>query len=219
MNIILSPSILNANFLRLEQQIELLNSSEADWIHLDIMDGVFVPNISVGQSVVTAIRTVSKKPLDVHLMIVNPERYIDDFVLAGSSIVTVHYEASIHLHRTIQYIKSKGVKAGVAINPHTPVSALEEIIGDVDLVLNMTVNPGFGGQKLIEGSVDKIKRLKELVLAKNSKAIIQVDGGVDLSNIQSLINAGADAFVAGSSIFKSSNPLEVIASMKGMKVG
>ncbi len=216
MSIILSPSILNANFLELGKEINLLNSSSADWIHLDIMDGSFVPNITIGQPIVRAIRKVAQKPLDVHLMIVNPDRFIDDFIDAGANILTVHFEACTHLHRTIQHIKSKGVKAGVAINPHTPVKNLEEIIKDADLILNMTVNPGFGGQKLIEGSFEKVKRLKELILSKNSKALIEIDGGVELSNIKMFSESGVNVFVAGSSIFKSKNPLETINQMKGI---
>lgn len=214
MSIILSPSILNANFLDLNKEIELLNSSSADWIHLDIMDGSFVPNITFGQPIVKTIHKISKKPLDVHLMIVKPDRFIDEFIDAGAKIITVHFEACTHLNRTIQHIKSRGIKAGVAINPHTPVSCLEEVICDVDLVLNMTVNPGFGGQKLIESSFEKVKRLKELITSKNSKALIEVDGGVELSNIKKFIDAGVDVFVAGSSIFKAKNPLEVINQMK-----
>jgi ribulose-phosphate 3-epimerase len=214
MGLIISPSILNSNFVNLHDEINMLNASEADWIHLDVMDGVFVPNITIGQPVVAAIHKISRKPLDVHLMIVDPDRYIDDFAMAGAANITVHFEACIHLHRTIQYIKQKGLKAGVAINPHTPVQELEEIIADVDLILNMTVNPGFGGQKFIGSSYEKILRLKELILKKNSKSLIEVDGGVDLNNASKLKDAGVDIIVAGSSIFKSSSPSETIRKFK-----
>ncbi len=214
MGLIISPSILNSNFINLQQEINMLNVSEADWIHLDIMDGVFVPNITIGQPVVAAIHKISKKPLDVHLMIIDPDRYIDEFAEAGASNITVHIEACNHLHRTIQYIKQKGLKAGVAINPHTPVQYLEEIINETDLVLNMTVNPGFGGQKFIEASYSKIIRLKELILKKNSKSLIEVDGGIDLNNAKKLIDAGVDIIVAGSAIFNSSSPSDTILKFK-----
>jgi ribulose-phosphate 3-epimerase len=217
MGLIISPSILNSNFVNLQGEIDMLNASEADWIHLDIMDGVFVPNITIGQPVVAAIHKISLKPLDVHLMIVDPDRYIDDFAMAGAANITVHFEACTHLHRTIQYIKQKGLKAGVAINPHTPVQELEEIIADADLILNMTVNPGFGGQKFIESSYEKILRLKELILKKNSKSLIEVDGGVDLNNVKKLKEAGIDIIVAGSSIFKSPSPSETISKFKSIE--
>jgi ribulose-phosphate 3-epimerase len=216
MSIILSPSILNADFLNLGREIDMINSSPADWIHLDIMDGSFVPNITIGQPIVGAIHKIAKKPLDVHLMIMQPGRFIDEFIEAGAEILTVHYEACIHLNRTINYIKSKGIKAGVAINPHTTIHVLEEIISDVDLVLNMTVNPGFGGQKLIKNSIDKVKRLKDLILSKNSNALIEIDGGVELSNLKTFYSAGVDAFVVGSAIFKSDNPYETIRKMKNL---
>jgi len=215
MSVILSPSILNADFLNLQQNIELLNKSQADWIHLDIMDGVFVPNITFGQPVVAAIKKVSKKPLDIHLMVVDPDKLIDSFIEAGADLITVHYESCKHLNRTINYIKSKGIKAGVAINPHTPVAVLEEIIRDVDIVLNMTVNPGFGGQKFINNSVEKIKRLKELIIKSNSKALIQIDGGVDLSNIKMLSGIGVDIFVVGSAIFNTGDIITTINKLKG----
>lgn len=214
MSCILSPSILNSDFLNLQRSVELINNSASDWVHLDVMDGVFVPNISIGQSIVATVGNTCKKPLDVHLMIIDPDRYLESFIEAGAKILTVHYEACNHLNRSINFIKSKGIKAGVAINPHTPVSVLEEIINDVDLVLNMSVNPGFGGQKLITGSFDKIKRLKELILKKNSRALIQVDGGVDLTNYRELIDCGVDSLVVGSAIFKSNNPEDVITKMK-----
>jgi ribulose-phosphate 3-epimerase len=214
MGLIISPSILNSNFINLQREIEMLNASEADWIHLDIMDGVFVPNISFGQHIVAAIHAISKKPLDVHLMIIDPDRYIDEFAAAGASNITVHFEACNHLFRTIQYIKQKGLRAGVAINPHTPVQELEEVLSEIDLILNMTVNPGFGGQSFIESSYEKIIRLKELIIKKNSKALIEVDGGVDLKNAKLLKNAGVDIIVAGSSIFKSQSPRDTIKKFK-----
>jgi len=214
MSFILSPSILNSDFANLGREIEMLNSSDADWIHLDIMDGIFVPNITIGQPIVETIRAIATKPLDVHLMIINPYRFIEDFAKAGAYMLTVHYEACNHLHRTVENIKLNGMKAGIAINPHTPVNILEEIISDVDLVLNMTVNPGFGGQKFIESSYDKIKRLKELILRKNSKALIEVDGGIDLSHSKKLLDSGVDVVVVGSAIFKSKSPAETIKKFK-----
>jgi ribulose-phosphate 3-epimerase len=216
MSFILSPSILNSDFVNLSHEIKMLNSSEADWIHLDVMDGIFVPNISIGQPVVEAIHAIATKPLDVHLMIINPYRFIEDFAKAGAYMLTVHYEACTHLHRTVEQIKSNGMKAGIALNPHTPVNVLEELIADVDLILNMTVNPGFGGQKFIDTSYDKIKRLKELILSKNSKALIEVDGGIDLSHSKKLMEAGVDAVVAGTAIFKSKSPIETIRKFKEM---
>jgi ribulose-phosphate 3-epimerase len=218
MSLILSPSILNSDFLDLRANVEMLNKSKADWIHLDIMDGNFVPNISIGLPIVSAISSIASKPLDVHLMIVNPDRYIDDFIEAGAKILTVHYEACTHLNRTVEYIKSKGVKAGVAINPHTPVSVLEEVLPYADLILNMTVNPGFGGQKLVEGSFDKIKKLKELILKKNANTLIEIDGGVDFNNIRKFCEVGVDAIVAGSLIFKSEDPLRTIEDIKETKI-
>jgi ribulose-phosphate 3-epimerase len=214
MSFILAPSILNSDFVNLSHEIKMLNSSEADWIHLDVMDGIFVPNITIGQPIVAAIHAIATKPLDVHLMIINPYRFIEDFSKAGAYMLTVHYEACTHLHRTVEQIKSNGMKAGIALNPHTPVNVLEELITEVDLVLNMTVNPGFGGQKFIEASYDKIKRLKELILSKNSKALIEVDGGIDLTHLKRLLEAGVDVVVAGTAIFKSKSPAETIKKFK-----
>jgi ribulose-phosphate 3-epimerase len=214
MKLILSPSILNADFINLKDEIKMLNASKADWIHLDIMDGIFVPNITFGQPIVEAIHDAAEKPLDVHLMVFNPYRFIEDFAKAGAHVLTFHYEACNHVHRTIEHIKSCGMKAGIAINPHTSVELLEEIICDVDLVLNMTVNPGFGGQKFIESSYNKIKKLKELIQQKKSKALIEVDGGIDLSHTQKLLKSGVDVIVAGTSIFKSKDPAATIRKFK-----
>ena len=213
---LISPSLLSADFGNLQHDIEMINSSEADWFHLDIMDGVFVPNISFGFPVIKVIKKLAEKPLDVHLMIVDPDRYIDDFQKAGADILTVHYEACNHLHKTVQNIKSKGMKAGVSLNPHTPVHLLKDIIIDVDLVLIMSVNPGFGGQKFIPNTIDKIKELKELITQKKSKALIEVDGGVDNTNAKLLIEAGCDVLVAGSYIFKSENQPDTIKGLKNL---
>jgi ribulose-phosphate 3-epimerase len=214
MSHLISASILNADFGNLKKEIEMINSSETDWFHLDIMDGVFVPNISFGFPIVEQVKKYAKKPLDVHLMIVEPDKYVERFKEAGADILTVHYEACPHLHRTVQHIKSCGMKAGVALNPHTPVSVLEDIIQDIDLVLIMTVNPGFGGQKFIENSYAKIARMKKMIQEKGSKAVIEVDGGIDLSNIRKLADTGVDVFVVGSFIFKSDNPLDTITKLK-----
>jgi len=214
MNHLISTSILNADFSNLQKAIEMVNISSADWFHLDIMDGVFVPNISFGPRVVEQINKHATKLLDVHLMIVEPDKYIERFKEAGASYLTVHYEACTHLHRTIQTIKSLGMKAGVALNPHTPVSLLEEIIRDIDMVLIMTVNPGFGGQAFIQHSYDKITRLKLMIRERESPALIEVDGGVDLSNARLLINSGADILVVGSFIFRSTDPLDTITKLK-----
>jgi len=216
MSHLIAPSILTANFLKLGEEIDLVNRSEADWIHLDIMDGVFVPNITFGFHVTSQIKQVAKKPLDAHLMIVDPDKYLESFKQAGADKITVHYEACNHLHRTIQHIKSLGMDAGVAINPHTPVHELETILPDLDLVLNMTVNPGFGAQTFIDFSFNKIRKLKQLIIETGSKALIQVDGGVGMDNIQSLVEAGVDVFVAGNTIFSSTDPLQTIHQLKNL---
>lgn len=214
MSVIVSPSLLSADFLNLGKDIEMVNNSEADWFHLDVMDGVFVPNISYGLPVVSQIKKAAKKPLDVHLMIVQPEKYIEQFHQAGADILTIHLEACVHLHRAIQQIKALGMKAGVALNPHTPVNTLEDIIRDIDVVLIMSVNPGFGGQSFIEHSINKIKKLKQLINSTHSNAIIEVDGGVNFKTGAELVSAGADALVAGSFVFNAPDPE---ANIKGLK--
>lgn len=214
MNYLISPSLLAADFGNLERDIHMINQSEADWFHLDIMDGIFVPNISFGFPVMKIIKKHAQKPLDVHLMITDPDRYIDDFYQAGADILTVHLETCNHLHRTVQKIKSLGIKAGVTLNPHTPVHLLKDIITEVDLVLIMSVNPGFGGQKFIPNALEKVKELKQLIKEKKSNALIEVDGGVDHTNAKSLIDAGCDVLVAGSYIFKSKNPKKTIKGLK-----
>lgn len=211
---LVAPSILAADFNNLGKDIEMINRSEADYIHCDVMDGVFVPNISFGLPVIQAIKLISKKPLDVHLMIVNPEKYIEDFYQAGASIITVHYEVCAHLHRIIQQIKNLGIKASVCLNPHSPVSLLEDVIADLDMVLLMSVNPGFGGQKFIENTCLKASTLKELILKKNSSALIEVDGGVNFEVGKKLYNSGVDILVAGSFVFGSENPTDTISKLK-----
>lgn len=211
---LIAPSLLAADFSKLSSEIDMINNSQADWLHLDIMDGVFVPNISFGIPVLESIKGQCQKPMDVHLMIVEPDRYIDAFKNAGADIYNVHYEACNHLHRTVQSIQKAGMKAGVTLNPHTPVALLEDIIADLDLVLLMSVNPGFGGQKFIPNTYNKTRQLKELALRRNSRALIQVDGGVDNTNAKALIEAGADVLVAGSYIFKSKDPAATIAGLK-----
>lgn len=211
---IVSPSVLSADFANLQRDVEMLNESQAQWIHIDVMDGVFVPNISFGIPVTAAIAKHAKKVMDVHLMIVNPDNYIEEFKNAGAEYLTVHYEACTHLHRTVQNIHSHGMKAGVALNPHTPVHLLKDILGELDLVLIMSVNPGFGGQKFIERTYDKIKELKAMIVEGGYSTLIEVDGGVNADNSVRLKEAGADALVAGNFVFKHSNPMEAIEMIK-----
>ena len=211
---LIAPSVLSADFGNLQRDIELINNSDADWFHIDIMDGAFVPNISFGFPVLKAIQKYAKKPLDVHLMIVDPDRYTTLFKEAGANILTVHIEACTHLHRSIQNIKNAGMKAGVALNPHTNINLLEDVIVDIDLVCIMSVNPGFGGQKFIENTFTKVENLKKLITAKNSKALIEIDGGVDLNNYKKLVACGADVLVAGNTVFGSANPTQTITQLK-----
>ena len=211
----IAPSLLAADFGNLQRDVEMVNASEAAYHHIDVMDGVFVPNISYGMPVVKAIQKSATKPLDVHLMIIDPDRYIEEFANLGASILTVHYEACTHLHRTLQAIKAHGMKAGVALNPHTNIMLLEDTIQDIDVVLIMSVNPGFGEQSFIEHTYEKVKALKALIKRKNSSALIEIDGGVTTANSQKLVDAGADILVAGSFVFKSTDPIKTIKELKG----
>lgn len=219
MNHLIAPSILSADFGNLQRDVEMINASEADWFHVDVMDGVFVPNISFGFPVMASIKKHATKPLDVHLMIVNPDQYIERFAEAGAAIITVHYEACVHLHRTIQSIHQAGCKAGVAINPHTSVDLLKDILADLDVVLVMSVNPGFGGQKFIPNTFNKLRELRAMSLKLNPNLIIEVDGGVSISNIADLIDAGANAFVAGNAVFAAPSPEQMISELKNVRTG
>ena len=213
---LIAPSMLASDFGKLEEEILMVNNSKADWFHIDVMDGVFVPNISFGTPILNVLKKCAKKPLDVHLMIVNPDNYLEKFAELGSSVLTVHVEACTHLHRTVQKIKSLKMKAGVAINPHTPISSLESIINEIDLVCVMSVNPGFGGQSFIKNTYQKVDDLKSLINKKNSKALIEIDGGVTSENAKKLVEKGADVLVAGSFVFKSDNPTETISALSNL---
>tara|TARA_B100000524_G_scaffold346584_1_gene247001 strand:+ start:707 stop:1360 length:654 start_codon:yes stop_codon:yes gene_type:complete len=216
MSHLIAPSVLAADFANIQRDFEMINNSNADWFHIDVMDGVFVPNISFGMPVISAMKKHAKKPLDVHLMIVNPDQYISTFKNIGADILTVHYEACSHLHRTLQAIKAEGVKAGVALNPHTPIHLLEDIIHDIDLVCIMSVNPGFGGQSFIEHTYKKVKELKSLINKNETSTLIEIDGGVNINNAKPLLDAGADVLVAGSFVFKSENPELTIQELKAV---
>lgn len=214
MSVIIAPSVLSCDFANVQRDVEMINNSTADWFHVDVMDGVFVPNISFGFPVIQAIKKHAKKPLDVHIMIVNPDQFVAEFAKAGADILTVHFEACTHLHRTVQLIKSHGMKAGVALNPHTNVNVLEDVIEDLDLVLIMSVNPGFGGQKFIENAVQKVEKLKKIISERGCNTLIEVDGGVNLETGAQLVKAGADTLVAGSFVFNSENPTATIEALK-----
>ncbi|MGY6744296.1 MAG: ribulose-phosphate 3-epimerase [Cecembia sp.] len=214
MSVKIAPSILAADFANLQKEVEMLNASEADYIHVDIMDGVFVPNISFGFPVTEAIKRHAEKPLDVHLMIVNPDKYLEEFKKAGAEIISVHFEACVHLHRTLQHIKALGCKAGVAINPHTPIEHLENILEEVDLVCLMSVNPGFGGQKFIPNTFSKVKKLRKMIEDKGLSTLIEIDGGVNQDNAPLLMEAGADVLVAGNFVFNSDDPISTIQNLK-----
>ena len=213
---LIAPSLLSADFMNLQRDVEMINQSEADWLHLDIMDGVFVPNISFGFPVLEGLKNICQKPMDVHLMIVEPQKFIKEVAATGAYMMNVHYEACTHLHRTIAGIKEAGMKAGVTLNPHTPVCLLEDIIQDVDMVLLMSVNPGYGGQKFIEHSVEKTRQLREMIDRKGLQTLIEIDGGVNLKTGKRLVDAGADVLVAGSFVFKTENPLQVIQDLKAL---
>lgn len=216
MSTLVAPSLLAADFLNLRKDIEMLNRSEADWIHLDIMDGVFVPNISFGFSIANTLNKVTKKPLDTHLMIVQPDKFIDEVAATGSTYMNIHYEACNHLHRVVQQIRNRGMRPAVTLNPHTPVFLLDDIISELDMVLLMSVNPGFGGQLFINNTIKKVSQLKELILKSNSNALIQIDGGVNLETGRQLVDAGADVLVAGSFVFSSENPEETIKQLRAL---